>query len=249
MDPILLAFILATIAGLMIVSSLAVGGINNPLLNAMIVSLILGNPTVGLQVGATCALMALGFHTFGGATIPDWNVGAMFATAIAIMAGGNVADIEMGIVIGSIIALLMTWFDILGRATTTVFQHGGDRALARNDSNAFQRWHLMGVIPWFLSRFIPVFIGALLIDNVSVIQNFVTEYAWFRTGMQVIGRSLPAVGFALLLSFMDIKRFWPFLILGYVLFAYMSVPTIGLAIIGIAAGALFTQYGKMRKEA
>ncbi|MCL2565574.1 MAG: PTS sugar transporter subunit IIC [Defluviitaleaceae bacterium] len=249
MDPILLAFILATYAGLMIVFSLAVGGINNPLMNAMIVSLILGNPMVGLQVGAVCALMALGFHTFGGATIPDWNVGAMFATAIAIAAGGNVADVEMGIVIGSIVALLMTWFDILGRATTTVFQHGGDRALARRDVNAFQKWHLMGTIPWFLSRFIPVFIGALLIENVWVIEDFVNQYAWFRLGMQVIGRSLPAVGFALLLSFMDIKRFWPFLILGYALFAYMGVPTIGLAIIGVAAGALFTQMGKMRKEA
>lgn len=250
MEPILLAFLLATYAGLMIIVSLAVGGINNPLMNAMIVSLILGNPAVGLEVGAICALMALGFHTFGGATIPDWNIGAIFATAIAIGAGGPAgADVEMGIVIGSVVALLMMWFDILGRATTTVFQHGGDRALARRDVNAFQRWHLMGVIPWFLSRFIPVFIGVLLIDNFGVIEDFVNQYDFIRLGMAVIGRSLPAVGFALLLSFMDIKRFWPFLILGYALFAYMGVPTIGLAIIGIAAGALFTQMGKMRKEA
>jgi len=246
MEPILLALILATIAGLMIVTSLAVGGVNNPLLNAIIVGLILGNPGVALQVGAVCALMALGFHTFGGATIPDWNVGAMFATAVVILFGW---DVEMGVVIGSVVALLMTWFDILGRATTTVFQHGGDRALARKDVNAFQRWHLMGVTPWFLSRFIPVFIGAMLINNVGVIEQFVTDYAWFRIGMQVIGRSLPAVGFALLLSFMDIKRFWPFLILGYALFAYMGVPTIGLAIIGVAAGTLFTRASKMRKEA
>jgi len=246
MDPILLAFILATIAGLMIITSLAVGGVNNPLLNAMIVGLILGNPGAALQVGAVCALMALGFHTFGGATIPDWNVGAMFATAVVILFGW---EVEMGVVIGSIVALLMTWFDILGRATTTVFQHGGDRALARKDVKAFQKWHLMGVTPWFLSRFIPVFIGALLINNVEVIQQFVDDYAWFRLGMQVIGRSLPAVGFALLISFMDTKRFWPFMILGYALFAYMGVPTIGLAIIGIAAGAIFTQMGKMKKEA
>jgi len=246
MNPVLLGLVLGTVAGLTIVFLRIMGSLNNPLIGAVIVGFILGEPMIGLQVGAICALMALGFYTFGGATIPDWNVGAIFAVAIAITAEGN---IEMGLTIGTVIALLMTWFDILGRATTVVFQHGGDRALARDDSNAFQRWHLMGMIPWFLSRFIPVFIGALFINNVGVIEEFVTEYAWFRTGMQAVGRSLPAVGFALLLSFMETKRFWPFLVLGYALFAYMGVPTIGLALLGVAAGALFTQYSKIRKGA
>ena len=67
-----------------------------------------------------------------------------------------------------------------------------------------------------------------------------------KNGLAVIGKALPAVGFALLLSYMDIKGYWPFLLLGYALFAFMGVPTLGLALIGIAAGALFT--GKARKK-
>jgi PTS system mannose-specific IIC component len=79
----------------------------------------------------------------------------------------------------------------------------------------------------------------LFIDKYTVISDFVAKYAWFQNGITVVGAILPAVGFALLLSYMDIKKYWPFLILGYVLFAYLSLPTLGLAFMGIIAGYLY----------
>lgn len=245
MPTVLLAIIMATFTGLMIVfASLAMGGLYTPIIFAFVTGLIVGNVELGLAVGASCALMALGFYTYGGATTPDYNVGAMFGVVIASQMGGSDDAILQGIVIGSVIALLMSWFDILGRAATTVFQHGGDRALARKDVKAFERWHLMGTMGWFWSRFIPVFFGMLFVDKYELIAKFVTEYAWIKTGLALIGKCLPAVGFALLLSYMDIKHYWPFLLLGYVLFAFLGVPTIGLALVGIAAGALFASKKK-----
>ena len=246
MNTVLLALLLATFTGLMILfASLAMGGLYTPIIFAFVTGLFVGDVSLGLQVGAACALMALGFYTYGGATIPDYNVGAMFGVVVASQSG----DVTQGIVIGSVIALLMSWFDIFGRGVTTVFQHGGDRALARRDLKAFERWHLLGTMGWFWSRFIPVFVGMLLINNYVVIANFVETYAWIKNGLAVIGKCLPGVGFALLLSYMDIKHYWPFLLLGYALFAFMGVPTLGLAIIGIAAGALFTTYKKTKEEA
>ena len=76
--------------------------------------------------------------------------------------------------------------------------------------------------------------------DAAVLADFSTNFKWFTDGLAVVGRALPAVGFALLLSYMDIKKYWPFMIVGYVLFAYMSVPTIGLALVGAAAGFLYT---------
>jgi len=245
MNSVLLAIVLATFTGLMILfASLAMGGLYTPIIFATVTGIIVGDVALGLQVGAACALMALGFYTYGGATTPDYNVGAMFGVVVAAQSG----DVEQGIVIGSVIALLMSWFDILGRAATTVFQHGGDRALANKNIKAFEKWHLLGTMGWFWSRFIPVFIGMLFIDKYQVIADFVANYAWIKTGLSVVGKCLPAVGFALLLSYMDIKNYWPFMILGYALYAFMGVPTLGLAIVGIAAGALFTQY-RNKKEA
>ena len=243
MPTVLLAIILATFTGLMIlVASLAMGGLYTPLLFAFVTGLIVGDVQVGLQVGATCALMALGFYTYGGATTPDYNVGAMFGVLVAVQTG----DIQQGIVIGSVIALLMSWFDILGRAATTVFQYGGDRALAKRNVKSFERWHLLGTMGWFWSRFIPVFIGVMFIDKYQYIADFIANYGWIKVGLSVIGKCLPAVGFALLLSYMDIKNYWPFMLLGYALFAFMGVPTLGLAIIGIVAGALYT--GAIKKK-
>lgn len=242
MNTVLLAFLLATLTGAMFVI-LGLGvNVWAPLLLGFLSGLIAGDVSLGLSVGATCALMALGFYTYGGATTPDYNVGAIFAVFYVHTNPG--AEIGTGILIGSIIALLMAWFDILGRATTTVFQHGGDRALAKKNVASFERWHFAGTIPWFLGRFIPVFVGMLFIDRSTVIQEFVENYAWIQHGLSVIGSALPAVGFALLLSYMDIKTYWPYMLVGYVLFAFMGVPTVGLAIVGAAAAGLYMKNKK-----
>lgn len=245
MPIVFLALIMATFVGLMIVlSSLGAGGAAyNALFFGFVTGLVTGDVASGIKIGTTCMLLSLGFYTYGGATIPDYNVGAIFGTILA--ARGT--DLETALVVASALALLMSLFDILGRATTTVFQHGGDRALARRDVKAFERWHLMGVIPWFLGRFIPTFIGIMFIEQVEKINALLAQFAWVQKGLSVIGKSLPAVGFALLLSYMDIKSYWPFMLLGYALFAFVGVPTLGLAIVGLAAAALFAT--KNKKEA
>lgn len=239
MNTVLLAFCLATLNGLGIVFlSLSMGGVLTPLLFGFITGVIVGDVNLGLSVGATCTLMDLGFYTYGGATTPNYIVGAIFGVVIAQRSG----DITQGIVVGSIVALLMSWFDIFGRMATTVFQHAGDNALANRNIPAFERSHLLGTTTWFLGRFIPVFVGMLFIDKYDIMSNFIQNYAWMQSGLSVIGKALPAVGFALLLSYQDIRRYWPFMVLGYSLFAFMGVPTLGLAVIGVAAGAIFIMY-------
>jgi PTS system mannose-specific IIC component len=162
----------------------------------------------------------------------------MFGTVVAKSAG-----IDAGLLVATSLALLMTQMDILGRSTTTVFQHLAEGALAQNNIKKMELWTIMGTVPWILSRAIPVFFGMLLIDNVNKLADFANSVQWISKGLSVVGKCLPAVGFALLLSYMDLKKFWPFLILGFVLYAYMGVGTIGLALVGLAAGALYTGIG------
>ncbi len=228
---------------MIIFTALSMGGIYNPLIFGVVTGLVVGDVKLGLEVGATAALLDIGFYTYGGATTPDYNIGAMFGTVVYKQSG----SLEQGLLVATVVGLLISWFDIFGRGVTTVFQHGGDRALANKDIKAFERWHLLGTMGWFWSRFIPVFIGMLFIDKYQVIADFIANYAWIKNGLVVIGKALPAVGFALLLSYMDIKHFWPFMLVGYALFAYMNVPTIGLAIIGIALGYLFTVFMKKQE--
>jgi PTS system mannose-specific IIC component len=243
MDPVLLAFLLALFTGAaIVVVSLGVN-IWAPLLYGLLAGIIIGNVDLGLRVGATCALMAIGFYTYGGTTTPDYSIGALFGVFMARqgMAGGMTVDaaVNQALPVVTGIALLMSLFDILGRGSTTIFQHGGDKALAKRNLASFQRWHLSGTIPWALSRAIPVFIGMLFIDKYQIITDFINQIGWLQRGLGVVGSALPAVGFALLLSYMEITAYWPYMLIGYALFAYMGVPTVGLAIVGVAAAGLY----------
>jgi len=237
-----LAFFLALFTGASIVVIGLAVNMWAPLFYGMIAGVLVGDINLGLQIGAICALLGLGFYTYGGATMPDFSIGAIFGVFMAAQASGGAtleAVTSQVIPIITAIALLMSLFDIAGRGLTTIFQHGGDNALARRDVTSFQRWHLAGTIPWGLSRAIPVFIGMLFINQYQVLAEAIARLDWLQRGLGVVGKSLPAVGFALLLSYMDIGTYWPYMLVGYALFAYMGVPTVGLAIIGVAAAGLY----------
>lgn len=230
-----LAFMVALSVGVVSFLTYVIAGLWTPLLTGVLAGLFIGHPDVGLQVGAACSLMSIGFYTYGGAVTPSYGLGAVFGTVVAVQSG----DYNQGIVIGSIVALLGSWFDILQGMLGTVLLHGADRALAKNNIHGFELWHLNGIWTIVLTNFVPVFIGMLFIDKYQIIVDFVNQYSWFESGISVVGAVLPAVGFAMLLSYMDIKHYWPFMIVGYVMFAYLGMPTMGLALFGIAVAYLY----------
>ena len=46
---------------------------------------------------------------------------------------------------------------------------------------------------------------------------------------------LPVVGIGMLMRYMPVKKFLPFILVGFVLSAYLGVPVLGIAIVGFAA--------------
>ena len=235
MNTLVVAFLLGLWSGISMVLDLSGLGVRTALLSGVIAGLVVGDVSLGFEIGATCLLMSVGYYTYGGATIPDYVTGSIFGVVVA----KNTGSYDVGLTIAVTLSLLMTQMDILGRASTTVFQHLADKALADNKIKKFEMWTIMGTLPWALSRFIPVFLGILLVDQLEGFASFATSIEWVSNGLKIVGKALPAVGFALLLSYMDIKKYWPFMLIGYVLFAYMNVGTIGIAIVGAAAGALY----------
>ena len=235
MNTLVVAFLLGLWSGISMVLDLSGLGVRTSLLSGVLAGLVVGDVGLGFEIGATCLLMSVGYYTYGGATIPDYVTGSIFGVVVA----KNTGSYDVGLTIAVTLSLLMTQMDILGRASTTVFQHLADKALADNKIKKFEMWTIMGTLPWALSRFIPVFLGILLVDQLEGFANFATSIEWVSNGLRIVGKALPAVGFALLLSYMDIKKYWPFMLIGYVLFAYMNVGTIGIAIVGAAAGALY----------
>ncbi|MGZ4505460.1 MAG: PTS mannose/fructose/sorbose/N-acetylgalactosamine transporter subunit IIC [Nocardioidaceae bacterium] len=210
-----------------------------PLIAGTVAGLIVGDPTLGMAIGGTLELTALGVYTYGGATIPDYPTGAIVGTALAAAAPGPFASqLAIGLTIGLPAAILLTALDPVGRFLPTFWIHAADRAAAEGDARRISLLHWSAFIPWGLTRFIPTFI-AVLAGRSAVNAVYDAIPAGFVTGMTLVGGMLPAVGFAMLLKIMPVKQFWFMLPIGFVLFAYLHVPLLGIAIFGVSIAAFY----------
>jgi mannose PTS system EIIC component len=214
-----------------------------PLIAGFVTGVIVGNIPLGLSIGGSLTLLSLGLWTYGGATIPDFQTGSIVGTAIGALGGG----LPAGLAVAVPTALLMTQMDVLGRAVTTVFIHGADHYAEEGNERGIVTMHLLGQLPWGLTRAIPVFLAIWL--GAGPINSVIkSSPQWFFNAMQVVGHVLPALGFALLLTMLPVRRYWPFLLLGFVLFAYLKMPIIGIALIAVVVGFLMNMLQSGRES-
>jgi mannose/fructose/N-acetylgalactosamine-specific phosphotransferase system component IIC len=152
--------------------------------------------------------------------------------------GGFSQQLAVGLALGIPAAVLLAALDPIGRFLPTFWIHAADRAAAEGDSRRLTLLHWTAFIPWGLVRFIPTFVavqaGRGAVQN---LQDAIPD--GFTQGMTLVGGMLPAVGFAMLLSIMPVRRYWYMLLIGFVLFAYLHVALQGIAIFGVGIAALF----------
>ncbi len=244
----LMALILAIWAYLAILDNLAprLMMAGRPLMAGTVTGILVGDVQTGMRVGATLELMALGVYTYGGATIPDYLVGSIVGTYF-----GRELGFEAGVAVAIPAALLLTQVDVLQRFLNVVFAHAGDSYAEDGNQPAFDRMMVLwSHVIWGLSRAIPVFLavafGEALVAGVS---GFFDRNPWFQRGMQVTGGLLPALGFAMLLTILPVGEYPFFLLLGFVMFAYLEMPLLGIALAAVAIAVIFQQLKYSGEEA
>ena len=95
----------------------------------------------------------------------------------------------------------------------------------------------MGIIPWGLSRALPVLLVLIFGQGfVELVLQYIPE--WLMGGLKVAGGLLPLVGISILLRYLPVKKYLAYLILGFVFVAYFNLPMIGVATIGAVASLL-----------
>jgi mannose/fructose/N-acetylgalactosamine-specific phosphotransferase system component IIC len=211
-----------------------------PLIAGTGAGLIVGDVNLGMAIGATLELTALGVYTYGGATIPDYQTGAIIGTALAAAGTGDLAaKTAVGLTIGLPAAILLASLDPIGRFLPTFWIHQADRYAERGNSNGLTLMHWTAFIPWALVRAIPTFLAALALntDTVKQLQGAIPQ--GFIDGMTLVGAILPAVGFAMLLKIMPVNKYWYMLLIGFVLYGYLKVPLLGIALFGLAFAFMF----------
>lgn len=215
-------------------------GTVKPTMAGFFAGLVLGDVQTGLIVGGTLNLLVLGIGNFGGASIPDYMTGALLGSAFAIQSGQGA---EFGVTLAIPIGLLMIQLDILARFSNTFFQHKAEKLVEEGSYEAAARMNLFGIIPQSLSRMLPVFLALvfgsafveLVVDNLPM---------WLMNGLKTAGGILPSLGIAILLRYLPVSKNISYLILGFVLAAYLKVPVLGVALVGLAAAILSYQSEK-----
>ncbi|SHK71887.1 PTS system, mannose-specific IIC component [Clostridium cavendishii DSM 21758] len=220
-------------------------GLAKPVIAGAFVGLLLGDLETGLIVGGTMNLIQLGASNYGGASIPDYLSGTILGTAFAIMTGKGV---EVGVGLAIPIALLLTQLDVLARFANTFFQHKADQYAEEGKFDSVARMNLMGLIPWTLSRAVPVFLGLYFgADKVKGFVDFINkQYPWVLTDMKVVAGMLPALGIAILLRYLSINKYFAYLVIGFISVAFLKISVLGVALIGLALALIV--YNRKQEE-
>lgn len=155
-------------------------------------------------------------------------------TAFAIISGKGAA---YGIGLAVPVSLLMLQLDVVARFCNVFLLHRVDKAIDKEQYGRIPRLVLSGSFLWGLSRAIPILLMLIVGDAaVTTLTNAMPE--WLMTGLQVAGGTLPVVGVAILLRYLPTKQYIPYLMVGFFLAAYLQVPMMGIAIVGIVAALL-----------
>lgn len=234
--------LLTLYAGYQILDELQIySAMSSPVFAGFVTGLVMGDMKAGLLIGAAMQLTVLGVGTFGGASRIDANSGTILATAFSISSGMKPAAAVAAIAVP--VASIMIQTDILARFTNTFFAHKIDKMVDQYNYKGIERYFIAGALPWALSRMIPVGLalafGGGFVTNLAKILN--TSWKWLGDGLATAGAVLPAVGFAILLHYLPVKKHFAYLILGFtftMLFStvFGNVQLLGTTLAGVAKG-------------
>ena len=236
--------ILAIYAGIAHLDALSTQlGLFTQLFAGAITGLLMGNFQMGLTIGATLQIMQLGIATYGGASVPDFLSGTIIGTAVGIGTG----NVELGLTSGTAVGLLLLQFDVFARMINVTFMHMADTAAEKGDSKRVEKANLLGSVTWALSRAVPVLIGLILVSQtpaLGTIDKIIPKF--IMDGLRFAGGILPAMGIAIIMRYLPLKKFFPFYLLGFAIMAYASTlfSILGVAIIGVALAAIYMMLSK-----
>lgn len=197
----------------------------------MISGLIMGDMNTGLVIGGTFQLMSLGVAALGGASAPNYGLATIIGTFIAVRTGtGTDAALAVGLPVG----LLAIQLEVVVRIINNFVAHKMQKDNNEGKWNRMNRGAWIGPALCSLQTLIPtVIVVCFGADVVNFILEFIPQ--WVTDGLSIAAGMLPVVGIGMLMRYMPVKKFLPFILVGFVLSAYLGVPVLGIAIIGFAA--------------
>ena len=223
-----------------------------PLVSSAAVGLIFGNLTIAIMTGATLQIMLIGAIPIGGASTPDGTSASIVGSALAVLNYNpsmdltwNYAHVILPIIpFAIIVAVIGVQVDILARTANIIWVRRAERAIEKGNIGAIQTSHLLGFVPWGLSRAILCPLALVLgTAAVSLLTSIALSTTGVLAGLIVAGSILPAAGLAIILSILPFRRMPWFFIMGFSVAAIMVLLSPYLGIIESALNPILVATG------
>lgn len=219
--------------------------IKNPIVLGPVVGLVMGDVTQGIIIGGILELAFIGAQSVGAFVPPNVVVGGVLGTAFAISTGKGA---EVAVTLVYPIALLASIFENL--FMSAIFPLTGtwaDKYAEKGNARAIEMIHIGDGIVQSLTFGLLVVFGFLLGSSqvetlVNSIPSVITDGLTVATGL------LPGMGFAMLAQMTLNKKVVPFFFLGFLLSAYIGVPVLGIALLGVIAAFLKVDFFSNKTE-
>ncbi|ENZ1525820.1 PTS mannose/fructose/sorbose/N-acetylgalactosamine transporter subunit IIC [Salmonella enterica] len=203
-----------------------------PIISGFLVALALGSPIEGMKAAAYINLAYLGWMTVGGTMPGNLPVASVFGTAMTILSGAAPSTAVVFAVPFSLLGILTFQASMSFNA---LWVHKAEAMLDRGNITGMR---MMNYIPSFfvnmvlvgIPAFCMVYFGADFMKNMLTMipQSLVNAF-------EVIGGIMPALGIAMLVSFLGKKRLMPFFFLGFFLVAYLNLGIMAIAVFAVIA--------------
>ncbi|EGI1404555.1 PTS sugar transporter subunit IIC [Salmonella enterica] len=206
-----------------------------PIISGFLVALALGSPIEGMKAAAYINLAYLGWMTVGGTMPGNLPVASVFGTAMTILSG---AAPSTAVVFAVPFSLLGSLTFQASMSFNALWVHKAEAMLDRGNITGMR---MMNYIPSFfvnmvlvgIPAFCMVYFGADFMKNMLTMipQSLVNAF-------EVIGGIMPALGIAMLVSFLGKKRLMPFFFLGFFLVAYLNLGIMAIAVFAVIAAVI-----------
>ncbi|AYV35061.1 PTS sugar transporter subunit IIC [Erysipelothrix rhusiopathiae] len=202
---------------------------NRPLIISPLVGLVLGDLQSGIIIGASLELVFMGAIQVGAAVPPDVLIGSALGTAFAILSGQGS---EIALALALPIAILAQSLKVIIFIVRSWFMDFAMKLAEDANIKGMFALNIGGLLLHCLMYFTVAFIAVLF--GASAVEGFVQAIPTnLMNGLEVAGKLLPAVGFALLLQPMMNGKNILYFILGFILIAYLELPILAVTLFGV----------------
>lgn len=206
-----------------------------PVFVAGVAGLVTGDMRTGIILGVELQLIFLGVVTIGTVAMPDATAGTVLAVAFVNLGG---VDNASAIALAMPLALLFQPIANTKLTLLNIFNVRGDKYAEEANVRGVEVSLHLGNIVGFIFDFIPMFIAVYIGQaGVQAIVDLIPTI--IMAGLVKTSEILPALGIAYLMTYVMDNFTFPFVLLGFVLSAFLGLDSLGITFIGLIIALVY----------